>query len=327
MEAIKIVFLDVKTLSYSLDTTGLRRFGQVLLYDNVPDSEVGAAASDADVIVTNQNNLNESNLKGLKKLRLICAAATGYDSIDTEYCRKRGIAVANVPGYAAGSVAQHTFAMLFYLISHSRYYDDFVRNGTYSAEFPVSHESRDFFELQGKTWGIVGLGDIGRRVAHTAQCFGCHVIYYSTSGRNHDCGFHEAALEDLLRSSDVISIHAPLNPATKGLIQLNELRQMKRNAYLLNLGRGGIISETDLVFALKSRLIAGAGLDVFEQEPLPADSPLLSYINEKLPEESDLYMTPHIGFAGIEARQRLMSTVCSNIEAFLEGRVLNRVER
>jgi glycerate dehydrogenase len=327
MEAIKIVFLDVKTLSYSLDTAGLGRFGQVLLYDNVPDSEVGAAASDADVIITNQNNLNESNLKGLDKLKLICAAATGYNNIDTEYCRKRGIAVTNVPGYAAGSVAQHTFAMLFYLISHSRYYDDFVRSGTYSTIFPVFHENRDFFELQGKTWGIVGLGDIGRRVARTAQGFGCQVIYYSTSGRNHDSSFQESTLEDLLRSSDVISIHAPLNPTTKGLIRLNELRQMKRNAYLLNLGRGGIISETDLVFALENRLIAGAGLDVFEQEPLPADSPLLSYINEKLPEGSDLYMTPHIGFAGIEARERLMSAVCNNIEAFLEGRALNRVEK
>lgn len=322
----KIVFTDIKTLGFNVNVSGLVRYGQVKLYDCLQDTEVGAAVSDADIIITNQNNLNEGNLAGADKLKLICAAATGYDNIDTEYCRKKGVAVANVPGYAAGSVAQHTFAMLFYLISHSRYYDDFVRDGNYASAFPIYHENRDFFELEGKTWGIIGLGAIGRKVGRIAEGFGCRVIYYSTSGRNRDGCFQESTLEELLGKSDIISVHAPLNPDTRGLIGANEIGSMKKGAYLLNLGRGGIIDEKALVHALENNRISGAGLDVFENEPMRPDGPLMRYAKGSSAADSKLYMTPHIGYASAEARERLMATVCRNIEAFLEGGVLNRVE-
>jgi glycerate dehydrogenase len=216
--------------------------------------------------------------------------------------------------------------MLFYLISHSRYFDDFVRSGEYSTDFAVYHEDRDFFELVGKTWGIIGLGAIGRSVGRIAEGFGCRVIYCSTSGRNHDGCFEESALSDLLRRSDIISIHAPLNRDTRGLISRKELENMKKGCYLLNLGRGGIINEEDLVYALENHMIAGAGLDVFENEPVPQDSPLMSYLTGRPAAASNLYLTPHIGYASIEARERLMATVCSNIEAFLEGDRLHRVD-
>lgn len=322
----QIVFTDIKTLGFSVNTSGLGRFGPVRLYDGLQDDEVAAAVADADIVVTNQNNLNESNLGRAEKLKLICAAATGYDNIDTDYCRRKGIAVANVPGYATGSVAQHTFAMLLYLISHSRYYDDFVKEGKYSSVFPVYHENRDFFELEGKTWGIVGLGAIGRKVGRIAEVFGCRVIYHSTSGKNHDGLFTESTLDDLLGKSDIISVHAPLNQATRGLIGRKELERMKKGSYLLNLGRGGIINEEDLVYALENQLIAGAGLDVFENEPIRPDSPLMRYCSSQSPADSNLYLTPHIGYASVEARERLMATVCSNIEAYLAGKILNRVE-
>ena len=323
----KIVFTDIKTLGFHVNVSGLARYGQVKLYDCLQDTEVAAAVSDADIVITNQNNLNAGSLEGADRLKLICAAATGYDNIDTEYCCKKGIAVSNVPEYAAGSVAQHTFAILFYLISHSRYYDDFVRDGVYSSVFPISHDSRDFFELEGKTWGIIGLGAIGRKVGLLAESFGCRVAYCSTSGKNRDEHFPELKLEELLSKSDIISVHAPLNPDTRGLIGRNELEKMKKSSYLLNLGRGGIIDEKALVHALENQWIAGAGLDVFENEPIRSDSPLMCYASGRSAADSNLYMTPHIGYASVEARERLMATVCRNIEAFLEGSVLNRVEK
>lgn len=318
---MKIIFLDIKTLGYEIDVSGLHRFGEVLVYDHIPDEDAGRFISDADIVITNQNKLNERNLWKAERLKLICAAATGYDNIDTDYCRTRGIAVANVPGYAAGSVAQHTLSMLFYLISHSRYYDDFVKSGAYSkAEDPI-HRSKDIMELDGKTWGIIGLGAIGKRVAAYAECLGCKVIYYSTSGYNRKEDYPSVPLEELLRTSDIISIHAPLNERTRALIGLGEISLMKKSAYLLNLGRGGIIRENDLADALMNGMIAGAALDVFQAEPLPTDSPLL-----KLKDKDRLYMTPHIGYGSVEARNRLMQTVEKNIEAFLSGERYHRVD-
>ena len=319
---MKIVFLDIKTLGYEIDVSGLRKFGEVLVCDHVADEEVSGVISDADIVITNQNKLGESNLRNAGKLKLICAAATGYDNIDIAYCRGRGIAVTNVPGYAAGSVAQHTFAMLFYLVSHAGYYDRYVKSGEYSKAKDTIHSGNDFFELEGKTWGIIGLGEIGKKVASSAEGFGCDVVYYSTSGKNLYDKYRSVQLEELLKSSDIISIHAPLNGRTKHLIGMDQMKLMKKSAYLLNLGRGGIMKENDLAEALENNLIAGAGLDVFETEPLPDDSPLMQLKNK-----DHLFMTPHIGYGSIEARIRLMRTVCKNIDAFLSGAVYNRAER
>jgi len=317
---MKIVFLDIKTLGYEIDVSGLHQFGEVVIYDHVVDDEVGDVITDADIIITNQNTLNEKNLRNADKLKLICAAATGYDNIDTDYCATHNIAVANVPGYAAGSVAQHTFSMLFHLISHSRYYDDYVKSGDFSKAEQKIHSGKDFMELESKTWGIIGLGEIGKKVAAYAECFGCNVIYYSTSGKNQHDHYQSVPLEELLQTSDIISIHAPMNSRTKHLIGIEQLKQMKKTAYLLNLGRGGIIREDDLAEALNDNLIAGAGLDVFETEPLPIESPLL-----KLKNMDHFIVTPHIGYGSIEARNRLMLAVCKNIEAFLSEALYNRV--
>lgn len=317
---MKTVFLDIKTLGFEIDTSDLQKFGEVLVYDHILDDEVSDVVHDADIIITNQNRLSADNLRNAKKLKLICAAATGYDNIDTDYCSKHDIAVSNVPGYAAGSVAQHTLAMLFYLISNTRYYDEYVKTGAYSSAGDTIHKGQDFVELAGKTWGIIGLGAIGKKVAAFAECFGCNVIYYSTSGMNLHERYRSVKLEELLQTSDIISIHAPMNSRTKHLLGLEQLRQMKKTAYLLNLGRGGIIRESDLAEALGNGMIAGAGLDVFETEPLPIDSPLL-----KLEKKTRLFMTPHIGYGSVEARERLMQTVSKNIEAFLAGVRYNRV--
>ena len=316
---MKLVFLDRKTLGFDTEVAGLYRFGDVEIYEWITDEEAGQYLQDADVVITNQNKLGESNLSGAEKLKLICQTGTGYNNLDIEYCRKRGIAVTNVPGYSASSVAQHTFAMLFYLISHSQYYDDYTKKGDYSTGAELD-PSKDFFELEGKTWGIIGLGDIGKKVAQYAQGFGCDVIYYSSSGENRSNTLRRAELKELLQASDIVSIHSPLNERTKGLIRLDELRLMKKDAVLLNLGRGGIIAERDLAQALNEDLIAGACLDVFEQEPLPVDHPLITITNKE-----KLYMTPHIAYGSREARDTLMLVVCGNIESFLNHGNQNRI--
>ena len=317
---MKLVFLDMKTLSFPVDVTGLYHFGEVALYDNVSDSDVGSVISDADIVITNQNRLDERNLSGAKNLKLICQSGTGYNNIDVDYCKRKGIAVANVPGYAAKSVAQHTFSMLFYLISHFSYYDDYTKHGSYSKGETTLHQDKEFFELEGKTWGIIGMGEIGKKVAQYAAGFGCKIIYYSTSGKNLLDGFQRVTLEEILRNSDILSIHAPFNENTRNLIGLTELKLMKRTAYILNLGRGGILREADLATALSEKIIAGAGLDVFEQEPISPDNPLLG-----IADQENLYMTPHIGYASKEARVRLMETICVNIDSFINQEKRNRI--
>ncbi len=316
---MKIVFLDMKTLGFPVDVSGLYRFGQVELYDYLSDEDVAGAIEDADILITNQNKLNESNLKDAKALKLICQSGTGYNNLDVEYCGRKGIAVANVPSYAANSVAQHTFAMLFYLISHSSYYVNERKQGDFSKGFGTLHLGKEFFELEGKTWGIIGFGEIGKKVAQYAQGFGCDVIYYSTTGMNQNASFPSVDFEEILQRADILSIHAPLNDHTRDLIGIKELKRMKKTAYLLNLGRGGILCEKALATALSEEIIAGAGLDVFEDEPPKEDNPLLRI------ETDNLYMTPHIGYASKEARIRLMETICSNISSFLEQKEQNRI--
>lgn len=316
---MKLVFLDRKTLGFDTDVSELSRFGTVEIYDFISDEEASRYLADADIAITNQNKLNASNLSEAGKLKLICQTGTGYNNLDIGYCGEKGIAVTNVPAYSAVSVAQHTFSMLFYLISHGGYYDAYVKDGRYSAREELDPR-KDFYELEGKTWGIIGLGDIGRKVAQYAQGFGCNVVYYSSSGKNRSHTLRRMELTELLMQSDIISIHAPMNERTRGLIGLKELKTMKPDAYLLNLGRGGIIVEKDLAKALLEDSIAGAGLDVFEQEPMKMESPLLANgIREKI------YMTPHIGYGSREARVRLMKTICGNIDSFLQGGKQNRI--
>jgi glycerate dehydrogenase len=230
------------------------------------------------------------------------------------------IPVTNVKGYSTNSVVQHTFALLFYVYEKLSYYDEYVKSGEYIRSDIFSHFNIKFNELHGKTWGIIGLGEIGKSVARIAEQFGCRIIYYSTSGKNRNSEYEEVDLDTLLASSDVLSIHAPLNDKTNGLIGKEELQKMKKNAILLNLGRGPIVQEDALADALLNDEIGGAGLDVLTEEPMAADNPLY-----KVKDSTKLIITPHIAWATVEARQRVADEVYKNIEAFLKGEQRNIV--
>ena len=241
-------------------------------------------------------------------LKLICVAATGMNNVDLNAAKELGIEVKNVAGYSTDSVVQHTFSMLFYLMGHSRYYDEVVKSGSYSKSGVFTDVSHPFFEVKNKTWGIIGLGEIGKGVARVAQAFGANVIYYSTSGRNSSNEFEQVVLHRLLESSDIVTIHAPLNDRTKNLLDYDKLQHLKEGAVVLNLGRGGIISE-DAVAKLVDERELYFGLDVFEKEPLAKESPLLSVKNSER-----LYLTPHIAWTSVEAREKLIASVCENIK-------------
>lgn len=320
MLVVRICILDAKTLGSDADLSGFSRFGEVKVYNTTKSDEVQERIKDQDIVITNKVVLNESNMKTAMSLKLICVAATGTNNIDLGYAKAKGIVVTNVAGYSTRSVVQHTFAMLFYLLESLKYYDEYVKSMEYSKNDIFTHLDKPFGELSGKTWGIIGLGTIGGSVAAIAQAFGCRVVYYSTSGSNDNAVYERVEMDKLLKESDIVSIHAPLNDRTKNLIDYESLRSMKKNAILLNLGRGGIVNEIDLAKALDEDLIMGAGLDVLESEPVKPENPLLAL---KRPDK--LIITPHIAWASAEARGRLISELNLNIEAFLKNQIRNRV--
>ncbi len=306
---LKIVFLDRKTIGEDIDLSGFERFGQVVIYDYSSPEEVPERVEDADVIVLNKVAVNENTVGNAKKLKLVCVTATGTNNLDKVFLDKRGIQWRNVAGYSTEAVAQHTFALVFYLLEHLNYYDDYVKSEKYVNDRMFTHFERNFHELNGKKWGIIGLGAIGKRVAQIAQCFGANVSYYSTSGRNHTDDYTEVDFETLLKESDIISIHAPLDDNTLHLIDTNALGKMKKSAILVNVGRGPIIVEKDLAEALESGQIAAAGLDVLDIEPMSPENPLV-----KIKDSDKLLITPHIAWAAVEARRRLMKIIEGQIE-------------
>ncbi|MBR4343111.1 MAG: D-2-hydroxyacid dehydrogenase [Lachnospiraceae bacterium] len=314
---MKIVFLDRKTIGDDLDLSGFDQLGEVVMYDFSDPEEVPDRVRDADIIVLNKTRIDEYTIGTAKRLKLVCVTATGTNNLDKDYLAKRGIEWRNVAGYSTETVAQHTFALLFYLFEHLPYYDEYVKSGSYAGDRLFTHFSKNFHELKGKTWGIIGLGAIGHRVAEIAGVFGCNTMYYSTSGKNHDKEIKEVDFEELLTTSDIISIHAPLNDDTLGLININALKKMKNTAILLNLGRGPIVNENDLCEALDTGIIAGAGLDVLTVEPMKTDSPFLSLKNK-----DRLFITPHIAWASIEARVRLMEIIEKQIEEWQASHVI-----
>lgn len=317
---MKIVILDANTLGDDLDLTVFNELGEVEVFGFTAKDEVVDRIKDVNVIITNKVVLNESNLQYAKNLQLICLTATGTNNVDKSYTNARGIVVSNVVGYSTDSVAQHTFALLFYLYEKLSYYDGYVKSGTYVGDKIFTHFDRKFHELVGKTWGIIGLGNIGKKVAVIAKCFGCKVVYYSTSGRNNNNENERVDLDTLLETADVISIHAPLNEETENLITYNEFNKMKKSAVILNLGRGRIINEADLTKALEEDIIAGAGLDVLEYEPINAENPLL-----KIQDSTKLLITPHIAWASVEARNRVVNEVKENIVSYKNGVPRNAV--
>ena len=317
---MKICILDAKTLGEDMDLSVFEKFGELSIYPTTKADEVAGRIVDQEIVITNKVLLNEQNLKHAKKLKLICVAATGTNNIDLTYTREMNISVRNVAGYSSDSVAQHTFAMLFYLLENMSYYNFYVKSFEYAKSDIFTHLNLPFRELKGKRWGVIGFGEIGRRVALIAEAFGCSVAYYSTSGKNNQPGYNRLELDELLRTSDIVSIHAPLNESTRNLIHYEKLLMMKKNSILLNLGRGTIVNEVDLARALEEDLIAGAALDVLENEPIKETNPLL-----KLNNPQKLLITPHIAWASVEARTRLLEEIVKNIEAFTEGKERNNV--
>ena len=296
-----------------MDLSSYEILGEVVKYDFSTPQEVGSRVQDADVIVLNKVPVNEETIGTAEKLKLVCVTATGTNNLDKEYLDSRGIAWRNVAGYSTESVAQHTFALLFYLLEHLPYYDDYVKSEKYVGDRMFTHFDRKFSEIHGMTWGIIGMGAIGRRVAEIAKLFGCRVIYYSTTGKNHQPLYQQVSFEELLENSDIVSVHAPLTKETENLMDENAFARMKKSAIFLNLGRGPIVSEQALAEALNQGQIRAAGLDVLCIEPMSKDNPLRG-----IKDSDRLMITPHIAWASVEARTRLMEIILGQIREFFE---------
>lgn len=309
---MKLVFLDTKTIGEDIDLSAYDALGEVVKYGFSTLEEIPERVKDADVLIVNKIAINEQTIGTAKNLKLVCVTATGTNNLDKEYLKKRGIAWKNVAGYSTESVTQHTFALLFYLLEKIRYYDDYVKDEKYINDTVFTHFAEHFNEVNGKTWGIIGLGTIGRRVADIAKAFGARVIYYSASGSPAQEGYEQVDFETLLTTSDIVSVHAPLNEYTKDLMDREAFAKMKKTAIFLNLGRGPIVVEQDLYEALETGEIAAAGLDVLCEEPMSETNPLA-----KIKDSKKLIITPHIAWASVEARNRLMQIIVEQIREFL----------
>lgn len=305
---MKIVLLDALTFG-ATDLTAFEALGQVEIYQTTSAEQTLDRITDADVIVTNKVVIRDFHMPKCKNLKLICVAATGMNNVDLGAAKKYKIEVKNVAGYSTDSVIQHTFSMLFFLLGHSRYYDTYVKDGTYAKSPIFTDVSKPFFEIKGKKWGIIGLGSIGRGVAKVAKTFGAEILYYSTSGVSREEEYARVELDVLLKTCDIISIHAPLNEKTKNLLDYEQLLICKEGATLLNLGRGGIINEDAIAKIVDEKNIYFA-LDVLTQEPMQEKSPLLS-----VKRKENLYITPHIAWASVEARERLIALTIENIKS------------
>lgn len=308
-----IVVLDAATIGENSIFDSFKTFGKLTVFATTSSAERLQHIGNASIIITNKVIIDKEIMDACQSLKLICITATGTNNVDLEYAKEKGITVKNVAGYSTESVVQHTFAILLSLLQHTSYYANYVSSQTYSKQNLFTHIGPGYLELNGRTWGIIGLGTIGRRVAEVATAFGCKVIYYSTSGNNHTTDYQEVSLEELLRTADIISIHSPLNEQTQNLIGLKQLRLMKQSAYIVNVGRGGIINENDLALALRENYIAGACLDVMQKEPLPIDSPLL---DEAI--QSKLLITPHVAWVSDRALTKLVELTYKNVEEGLQ---------
>lgn len=304
---MKIAFLDAATMG-DVSFEPFERLGEFVCYQLSTPEEARERVKDIDVLMINKVIVNKELIDSAPNLKLICIAATGMNNIDVEYASSKGIPVRNVAGYSTDSVAQSTFMHILSLVGGGPYFDHSVKSGSYSRSGMFTDPKWNWWELAGKTIGIIGLGNIGRKVAKIAEAFGMNVCYYSTSGTCHCKEYPCLSLEELLRRSDVVSVHAPLNERTLNLLGTNEFAMMKPTAYVVNAGRGAIIVEKDLAEAVDNGTIAGAGIDVFVQEPVPEDHP---YLKMKHPER--MRLAPHIAWASVEARERLVGMMADNV--------------
>ncbi len=317
---MKLVILERNSVGTDVDVSCFEKFGEVTCYPNTVAANTSERVKDADIILANKAPLNESTLKDAPNVKLICLLATGFDNVDLAYCKSRGIKVTNVVNYCTSTVAQHTLLLALALSEKIAFYDDYVKSGAYSAQDRFSNFDRTFYDLEGKTWGIIGMGTIGRRVAGLAQAFGCRVIFYSASGKSTCTDYERVEFDTLLQESDILSLHCPLSDRTRGLINKDALSKMKETAILVNVARGPVVDTQALYDALVTDQIAGAGLDVLEQEPMAKDNPLA-----RIKDSSKLIITPHMAWASLESRTRLVDAVVKNIEAFLAGENRNVV--
>ena len=317
---MKLVILERNSVGTDVDVSCFEKFGEVTCYPNTVAANTSERVKDADIILANKAPLNESTLKDAPNVKLICLLATGFDNVDLAYCKSRSIKVTNVVNYCTSTVAQHTLLLALALSEKIAFYDDYVKSGAYSAQDRFSNFDRTFYDLEGKTWGIIGMGTIGRRVAGLAQAFGCRVIFYSASGKSTCTDYERVEFDTLLQESDILSLHCPLSDWTRGLINKDALSKMKETAILVNVARGPVVDTQALYDALVTDRIAGAGLDVLEQEPMAKDNPLA-----RIKDSSKLIITPHMAWASLESRTRLVDEVVKNIEAFLAGENRNVV--
>ncbi len=318
---MKIVILERNSVGSDVSVDCISDFGEVTVYGNtVTREEVKERVKEADIIIANKAPLDEETLKDAPKVKLICEFATGFDNCDLAYCSSRGIRVANVRDYCTAMVAQHTFAMALALSEKLPHYDNYVKSGAYSAQDRFSNFDIPFYELEGKVWGIVGMGNIGRRVAKIAEAFGCKVIFYSVTGKSTCTEYRQVDFDTLLAESDFLSLHCPLSELTMNLIDEAALKKMKKTAILLNVARGRVVDNRALYQALVDGEIAAAGLDVVESEPLELSNPLAG-----LKDSNRLIITPHLAWASVEARTRCVWEAHENIAAFLRGESRNVV--
>lgn len=304
---MKIAFLDAATMG-NVSFAPFESLGDFVRYDTSTPAEAKERVRDIDVLLINKVLVDKGLIDAAPNLKLICIAATGVNNIDVEYAASKGIPVRNAVGYSTDSVVQSTFMHILSLVGGAPYFDESVKSGNYSRSGMFTDPNWNWWELSGKTIGIIGLGNIGKKVALIAEAFGMQVFYYSTSGTGHCKDYPCVSLERLLEISDIVSIHAPLNERTLGLIGQKELALMKPTAYLVNMGRGAIVKEADLADAVDKGVIAGAGIDVFVTEPIPEDHPYL-----KMSHPERMRLAPHVAWASVEARQRLVGIMAENI--------------
>lgn len=315
---MNIVILDYKTLGDDLDLSGAERFGTVIKYPTSTQDEAKERVKDADIIIVNKVKMTEDVVKNAPNLKLICETATGYDNIDIAYCNSRGIKVANTPAYSTSCVAQVTISMALSLITHLNEYRSFVHEGKYQKSTSANKLEPVYHELEGLTWGIIGFGNIGRRVATVAEALGCKIL---VNKRTPVSDFQCVDLETILKKSDIICIHCPLSNQTRSMIGKKELALMKNDAIIINVARGAIWDEDAVADAILDGTIGGIACDVFSQEPLPID-----HAFNKILDKENVILTPHMAWGSFESRTRCFNTVLSNIEAYLDGREQNLVK-
>lgn len=311
---MKIVFLERASVGHDVLVDMFASLGEFVCYDEtVTEQEVRQRTQDADVVLANKAPLSRAALADSKKLRFIGILATGYDNCDIAFCKEQGIRVTNVVDYSSAMVAQHTITLALALSQKLSHYDQYVKSGRYSSQRSFSYFAEPFHELDGKTWGIVGMGNIGTRVAQIARAVGCRIITHSLTGRTH--GEYESVdKETLLRSSDVLSLHCPLTDLSRHFIDAQALSMMKPTAVLINVARGAVVNSQDLYNALMHDQISAAGLDVLEKEPMDPSDPL-----GQIQDSNKLLITPHLAWASVEARTRCVESAYLNLQAYLQG--------